>query len=125
MGKKAEDLISQGKRNMVCGEVPKAVNAFEEAVKMLVGHHGEMSPSCAPAYFHCGCALLELCRMESSVLGSALDGVEVEEEKEMKESEQFEKPPQDDDAKADKENDTAEDEGEEEEDGSEGEEDDG
>lgn len=105
--KKADDLIAQGKRNMVCGEVPKAVNVFEEAVKLLVKNCGEMSRDCADAYFHCGSALLELCRMESNVLGSALDGVDVEEEKEEKETEQFEKPPADDD-----EGDTAEEDGE-------------
>merc|ERR1712142_556056 len=95
--KKADELVVQGKRNMVCGEVPKAVNNFEEAVKLLVSNCGEMSRDCADAYFHCGSALLELCRMESSVLGSALDGVDIEEEKDEKESEQFEKPPADDD----------------------------
>jgi len=97
MMKVVEDLMAQGKRNMVCGEVPKAVSNFEEAVKLLVTNCGEMSRDCADAYFHCGGALLELCRMESNVLGSALDGVDVEEEKDEKDSEQFEKPPADDD----------------------------
>jgi len=94
--KKADELLAQGKRNMVCGEVPKAVNLFEEAVKLLVKSFGEMSRDCADAYFNCGSALLELCRMETNVLGTALDGVEVEEEKDEAESEQFEKPPADD-----------------------------
>jgi len=97
MLKKANELLAQGKRSMVVGEVPKAVNVFEEAVKMLVEQHGEMSADCAEAYFQCGSALLELSRMENSVLGGALDGVEVEEEKEVKESDQFEKAPEDDD----------------------------
>ena len=35
MMKVVEDLMAQGKRNMVCGEVPKAVSNFEEAVKLL------------------------------------------------------------------------------------------
>jgi len=100
--KKANELLAQGKRSMVVGEVPKAVNVFEEAVKLLVQQHGEMSHDVAEAYFQCGSALLELCRMETSVLGGALDGVEVEEEKEVKDSEQFEKAPADDDEERDK-----------------------
>merc|ERR1712241_804945 len=90
-------------------------NVFEEAVKLLVKNCGEMSRDCADAYFHCGSALLELCRMESNVLGTALDGVNVEEEKEEKENEQFEKPPADEDdgdtAEEDGEGDTADEEG--------------
>ncbi|XP_055885148.1 nuclear autoantigenic sperm protein-like isoform X2 [Biomphalaria glabrata] len=94
--KKAADLLAQGKRNMLCGEVPKAVNLFEEAVQLLVKECGELSRDCADAYFSCGSALLELGRMETNVLGTALEGVEVEEEKEEEESEQFEKPPAED-----------------------------
>ncbi|KAH9523662.1 hypothetical protein Btru_040622 [Bulinus truncatus] len=96
--KKAADLLAQGKRHMVCGEVPKAVNLFEEAVQILVKECGELSRDCADAYFSCGSALLELGRMETNVLGTALEGVEVEEEKEEEENEQFEKPPADDDS---------------------------
>uniref|UniRef100_A0A2C9KHU1 Tetratricopeptide SHNi-TPR domain-containing protein n=1 Tax=Biomphalaria glabrata TaxID=6526 RepID=A0A2C9KHU1_BIOGL len=96
--KKAADLLAQGKRNMLCGEVPKAVNLFEEAVQLLVKECGELSRDCADAYFSCGSALLELGRMETNVLGTALEGVEVEEEKEEEESEQFEKPPAEDDS---------------------------
>ncbi|BFZ00112.1 hypothetical protein BsWGS_03151 [Bradybaena similaris] len=90
--KKATELTAQGKRNMVCGEVPKAVNFYEEAVQLLVKACGELSRDCADAYFNCGSALLELGRMETSVLGAALDGVDVEEEKEEEANEQFEKP---------------------------------
>jgi len=50
--KQAEDLMAKGKRNMVCGEVPKAVNLFEEAVKLLVNTYGDMSRDCADAYYH-------------------------------------------------------------------------
>ncbi|XP_059173547.1 histone-binding protein N1/N2-like [Physella acuta] len=95
--KKAAELLAQGKKNMICGEVPKAVNVFEEAVQLLVKECGELSHDCADAYFNCGSALLELGRMETNVLGTALEGVDVEEEKEEEENEQFEKPPADDD----------------------------
>ncbi|XP_012942724.1 nuclear autoantigenic sperm protein isoform X2 [Aplysia californica] len=96
--KKADGLLAQGKRNMVCGEVMKAVSFFEEAVKILVSECGEMSRDCADAYYNYGGALLELGRIETNVLGTALDGVDIEEENDEGESEsdQFEKPPADD-----------------------------
>lgn len=28
-------ILAQGKRNMVCGEIPNAVNQFQEACKVL------------------------------------------------------------------------------------------
>lgn len=28
-------MLAQGKRNMVCGEIPNAVNQFQEACKVL------------------------------------------------------------------------------------------
>jgi len=42
---------------------------------MLAEQHGETAPECADAYFYYGRALLEMARVESGVLGNALDGV--------------------------------------------------
>merc|ERR1719427_946244 len=44
----------------------------------MVKHKGEMAAECAEAYFYYGKSLLELSRVESGVLGNALDGVDME-----------------------------------------------
>merc|ERR1711936_1523087 len=46
--------------------------------EMLVSLKGEMGVECAEAYFYYGKALLELSRVESGVLGNALDGVDMD-----------------------------------------------
>nr|XP_022317602.1 histone-binding protein N1/N2-like isoform X1 [Crassostrea virginica] len=85
-------ILAQGKRNMVCGEIPNAVNQFQEACKVLAKAYGETAKECAEAYFYYGQSLLDLARMETGVLGNALQGVPEEEETEedSKPSEQFE-----------------------------------
>ncbi|XP_041367047.1 protein HGV2-like [Gigantopelta aegis] len=82
---RAVGLVAQGRRNIICGEIPAAVNQFQEACKMFASHYGETAKECAEAYFYYGQALLELARMETGVLGNALQGVDVEEEKEEEE----------------------------------------
>ncbi|XP_033127450.1 protein HGV2-like isoform X2 [Anneissia japonica] len=71
----AQLLMAQGKRNLVIGEVVQAVQAFQEASALLAAKYGESAKECGEAYFKYGCALLELARMETGVLGNALDGV--------------------------------------------------
>merc|ERR550517_440671 len=47
----------------------------------MAKHKGEMATECAEAYFYYGKALLELSRVESGVLGNALDGVDMSDDK--------------------------------------------
>ncbi|XP_071538421.1 protein HGV2 [Panulirus ornatus] len=67
--------FAQGKRHLVVGDIPSAVNSLQEACRFLAEEYGETAPECGDAYFHYGRALLELARLESGVLGNALDGV--------------------------------------------------
>merc|ERR1711934_214445 len=57
-----------------------AVANFSKCCEMLVTLKGGMGVECAEAYFYYGKALLELSRVESGVLGNALDGVGMDSE---------------------------------------------
>jgi len=78
----AINLLSQGKRNMLVGEIPQACNQLQEACRLLASKYGETGEECAESYLLYGKALLELSRMESGVLGNALQGIEEEEKSE-------------------------------------------
>ncbi|XP_077190112.1 nuclear autoantigenic sperm protein isoform X2 [Paroedura picta] len=81
----AKKLLGLGQKNLVMGDIPSAVNAFQEAASMLGKKYGETANECAEAFFFYGKSLLELARMENGVLGNALEGVQVEEEEEKAE----------------------------------------
>ncbi|XP_078264080.1 nuclear autoantigenic sperm protein isoform X3 [Rhinoraja longicauda] len=68
-------LLGAGKRHMVMEDFAAAVNAFQDACRLLSTTHGEVADQCGEAYFCYGKALLELARMERGVLGNALQGV--------------------------------------------------
>jgi len=72
------ELLAQGKRNMLCGEVPEAVTKLQEACRLLAEEHGETAYECGEAYMAYGTALLDLSRMESGVLGNALEGAHLD-----------------------------------------------
>merc|ERR1712055_1014714 len=71
----AMEHFAQGKRHLLVNDINAAVNSLQEACRMLAEKHGETAPECGDAYFYYGRALLEMARMESDVLGNALDGV--------------------------------------------------
>merc|ERR1712108_114673 len=60
--------------------IPDAVSNCSKACEIMAKHKGEMGGECAEAYFYYGKALLELSRVESGVLGNALDGVNMDAE---------------------------------------------
>merc|ERR1712112_289063 len=86
----ANTLIAVGKRDLLLNNVPEAVSNLAQACELLSKQFGETAKECAEVYFYYGKGLLELSRMESGVLGNALDGVP-EEESENNTS-QFEDP---------------------------------
>jgi len=67
--------LSQGKRHLMVSDVPEAVSTLALACQLLAKQFGETHAECAEAYFYYGKALLEMSRLESGVLGNALDGV--------------------------------------------------
>ncbi|XP_047445459.1 histone-binding protein N1/N2-like [Mugil cephalus] len=86
----ANKLIGTGKKHLVMGKAVEAVSALQEACGMLAKKFGDTADECGEAFFWYGKALLDLARMENTVLGNALEGVPEEEEEEGEE-----KPPKD------------------------------
>jgi len=74
----AIELLNEGKRDLLMSAIPDAVANFSKCCEMLVAVKGEIAEECAEAYFYYGRALLELSRVESGVLGNALDGVDMD-----------------------------------------------
>jgi len=67
--------LSLGKRHLLVSDVTEAVSTLALACELLAKQFGETNVECAEAYFFYGKALLELSRLESGVLGNALNGV--------------------------------------------------
>ncbi|KAM6219598.1 nuclear autoantigenic sperm protein [Rhynchocyon petersi] len=80
----AKKLLGLGQKHLVMGDIPAAVNAFQEAASLLGKKYGETANECGEAFYFYGKSLLELARMENGVLGNALEGVHVEGEEEEK-----------------------------------------
>ncbi|XP_055359825.1 histone-binding protein N1/N2-like isoform X4 [Betta splendens] len=75
-----DKLIGAGKKHLVMGKVVEAVSSLQEACGMLAKKYGDTADECGEAFFWCGKALLDLARMENSVLGNALEGVPEEDD---------------------------------------------
>jgi len=67
--------LSLGKRHLLVADIPEAVSTLALASELLAKQFGETNPECAEAYFYYGKSLLEMSRLESGVLGNALEGV--------------------------------------------------
>ena len=71
----ASTHLATGKRHLLVSDVPSAVASLAQACELLSTQFGETAKECAESYLYYGKALLELSRLESGVLGNALDGV--------------------------------------------------
>ncbi|XP_061587464.1 histone-binding protein N1/N2-like [Cololabis saira] len=78
----ARQLIGAGQKLLVVGKPLEAVTALQEACAQLAKKYGDTADECGEAFFWCGKALLDVARMENSVLGNALEGVPEEDEPE-------------------------------------------
>jgi len=85
--KEAMTHLMTGKRHMLVRDTPAALDSLAMSCEMISKTFGETSTECADAYFHYGRALLEMSRMESDVLGTALEGIPEEEDEKVEESE--------------------------------------
>ncbi|XP_036426535.1 nuclear autoantigenic sperm protein isoform X4 [Colossoma macropomum] len=113
VAEEAKKLIGTGNRHLVMGDVVSAVSVFQEACAMLAEKYGDTADECGEAFFLCGKSLLELARMENTVLGNALEGVpEESEEGEKQNDSKIESADNLDDDKEEEEEDEEDDEGE-------------
>jgi len=76
----AATFLTTGKRHLLVKDVHAAVSEFAQACELLSATFGETGRECAESYYYYGKALLELSRLESGVLGNALDGVPEEDD---------------------------------------------
>ena len=67
--------LMDGKRHLLCKDIPAAVSTLADACKLMSSECGEKAPECGEVYYYYGKAFLELARLESVVLGNALSGV--------------------------------------------------
>merc|ERR1711909_111085 len=73
-------FLTTGKRHLMGKDIPAAVSEFAQACELLSAAFGETGKECAESYYYYGKALLEMSRLESGVLGNALDGVSEEDD---------------------------------------------
>jgi len=66
--------LASGKRHLLVSDIPLAVSTLGEACELFSNVFGETAAEMGEVYFYYGRALLEMARLESGVLGNALDG---------------------------------------------------
>jgi len=71
----AQKVFQTGKKNLFLNKYDESVNNIGDACKTYSAKFGEMSEQCGEIYYFYGRALLELARVENTVLGNALNGV--------------------------------------------------
>jgi nuclear autoantigenic sperm protein len=71
----AQKTFQTGKKNLFLNKYDESVNNIGDACKIYSTKFGEMDSKCAEIYYFYGRALLELARVENTVLGNALNGV--------------------------------------------------
>lgn len=67
--KRAEELLTDGKRHLIIKDFQAAADVLSEACSLFGIAYGEMAEECAEAYFSYGCALLELSKDQISPVG--------------------------------------------------------
>lgn len=72
---RAQKTFQSGKKNLFLSKYDEAVSNIGEACKVYSDKFGEFDSQCADVYFYYGKSLLELARVENTVLGNALTGV--------------------------------------------------
>jgi nuclear autoantigenic sperm protein len=72
---KAQKTFQLGKKNLFLNKYDESVNNIGDACKIYTAKYGEFDAQCAEIYFFYGKSLLELARVENTVLGNALNGV--------------------------------------------------
>jgi len=66
--------LASGKRHLLVSDIPLAVTTLGDACELFSNLFGETAGEMGEVYFYYGKALLEMARLESGVLGNALDG---------------------------------------------------
>lgn len=67
--KRAEQLLTDGKRHLIIKDFQEAVDVLSEACSLFGTIYSELDEKCAEAYFNYGCALLELSKSQISPVG--------------------------------------------------------
>jgi len=88
--KETNELMSIGKRHLICNEPEKALDYFVELCERLAEMYGQTADECADAYLHYGKTLIELARQEIGVFWNAVKETPVLQEEEEEEEDEEE-----------------------------------